>query len=271
MSPGTTRVVEAHFESRAVGASVEYRLLLPIDWSYGEELPLVVHLHGAMSSSKSLVRAQPLYDSAQFGQHLPRALVACPSTPTRGGFYINWPTAQWETLVAEEFPAYLTETLGHCTAIAMIGASMGGYGALKVSFRFPERFAAVAAISPAVFPAEEPGSVPAKNAPAVLGELNRAMSMGTGDRNIYDRNSVYAIARAHAARIRETGLPILVDCGADDEFLLHEGAEYLHRVLLELGVDHDYRLVPGAGHQDAVASVRTYDAIKFIGGALRPL
>ncbi len=60
----------------------------------------------------------------------------------------------------------------------------------------------------------------------------------------------------------------LIDCGADDEFLLHEGAEYLHRVLAGLGIPHEYHLVEGAGHQDPTPGLRTLDAIRFIGTAL---
>jgi S-formylglutathione hydrolase len=53
-----------------------------------------------------------------------------------------------------------------------------------------------------------------------------------------------------------------------DEFLLHEGAEALHRLLTEIGVDHDYRLVPGVGHIGPEADRRTSDAIAFVGRAL---
>ncbi len=68
---------------------------------------------------------------------LPRAVVACPSTPTHGGFYIDGPQAAWETLIAAEFPGYLAAGYGPFTATAVTGASMGGYGALKLAFAAP--------------------------------------------------------------------------------------------------------------------------------------
>lgn len=266
-APESSLAVE-HFSATSVSAPVEFRVLLPTSYVPGERLPFVLHLHGAMSSSASLEMARPFYETAWDEGTLPRSIVACPSTPTRGGFYIDGPQAGWETLVAEEFPQHLASRYGPPTAIAVIGASMGGYGALKLAFAHPERFAAVAAISPAVFPGENPDEIPERTIPSVLGELHAAMSGGTGDPGVYAANSVPGRARAHAAELRHARLPVLIDCGAQDEFLLHEGAEYLHRILTELDISHEYRLVGGAGHQGPEADRRTQDAIRFIGAAL---
>ncbi|TCN48162.1 S-formylglutathione hydrolase [Rhodococcus sp. SMB37] len=268
MNHPRSRLVRTEFASSAVGDTVEYRVLLPPDWVRSEPVPLIVHLHGAMSSSASLELARPFYDELWADGDIPRAIVACPSTPTVGGFYINGPRQAWETMISEEFPQHVAVVYGHADVVAMLGASMGGYGALKAAFSTPDRFAAVAAISPAVFPGETPDDVPSRNIPSVLGELHRAMSEATGDPAVYASNSVYGRARTHADEIRDASLPLLVDCGALDEFLLHEGAEYLHRVLDELDIAHEYRLVTGAGHLGPAADERTRDAIRFIGSAL---
>jgi len=260
-------LIEDRFTSTSVNAPVEFRVLLPSDYAAGERVPFVLHLHGAMSSSASLALARLFYEQSWEQGTLPRAIVACASTPTHGGFYIDGPQGAWETLIANEFPEHVAIRYGPFTATAVIGASMGGYGALKVAFATPERFAAVAAISPAVFPGETPRDVPERNIPSVLGDLHAAMSGGSGDQSVYTANSVHARARAHAHEIRQARLPILIDCGAQDEFLLHEGAEYLHRVLTELDIRHEYRLVKGAGHQGPEADLRTLEAIRFIGAA----
>jgi S-formylglutathione hydrolase len=256
------RLTKDLFASTSVGSDVDYQVLLPSDWKEGQLLPLVLHLHGAMSSSASLELARPFYDDLFQRGEFPRAVIACPSTPTAGGFYIDWPDGgSWETLITDEFPEHLAVTYGPFTGTALIGASMGGYGALKAAFADPERFAAVAAISPAVFPGETPDDVFQANIPSVLGDLHRAMANGSG----YADNSVYGRARANAERIRGAALPILVDCGAADEFLLYEGAAYLHGVLIELGIAHEFRLVEGAGHLGPEADARTRDAIRFVG------
>ncbi|MEZ0112492.1 S-formylglutathione hydrolase [Catenulispora sp. EB89] len=269
MNDTPMHIARSHFASKTAGGEVDYQVLHPSDWEQGERLPLVLHLHGAMSSAASLENARPFYqDLFQQGQ-FPRAVVACPSTPTAGGFYMDWPDGNsWESLIADEFPEHLGETYGPFTATALIGASMGGYGALKVAFGDPDRFAVVAAISPAVFPGETSQAVPEPNVPSVLGDLHRAMANGTGNAEAYVKNSVYGRARLNTSRIRGAALPILIDCGAADEFLLHEGAEFLHRVLTELGIVHEFRLVDGAGHVGPAADARTWDAIRFVGTAL---
>ena len=254
-------LIQDAFDAQTVGARVEYRVLLPADHRDGEALPFVLHLHAAMSSSDSLERARPLYEAAIGAGEFPRAVIACPSTPTVGGFYIG----AWEALTAVEFPGHIAERYGASTVNAVIGASMGGYGALKFAFADPGRFVAAAAISPAIFPGETPDTVPERNIPSVLGELHRAMG---ADADAYAAQSVYGRARANAELIRSAAPRLCIDCGAADEFLLHDGAEYLHDVLDELGIVHEYRLVPGAGHVDAQAESRTAGAIRFIGEAL---
>ncbi|MFF6791818.1 alpha/beta hydrolase [Streptomyces filamentosus] len=262
-------LVEDRFASASAGRDVDHRVLLPADRAEGERLPLVLHLHGAMSSAASLELARPLYEDLHRRGEFPRAVVACVSTPTLDGFYLDRPGgAAWETLVAEEFPARLAAAHGPFGETALIGASMGGYGALKIAFRDPGRFAAVAAVSPAVFPGETPAEVPEANLPSVLGELHRAMAHGRGDVAAYTANSVQGRARRHADAIRAAALPVLVDCGAADEFLLHEGAAHLHEVLDGLGIAHTFRLVDGAGHLGPEAEARTREAIRFVGAAL---
>jgi len=269
MTRSRLRIITDLFTSASVGQPVDYRVLLPTDWEATERLPLVLHLHGAMSSSASLELARPHYDELFQRGDFPRSIVACSSTPTAGGFYINRPAADsWETLISDEFPEHIAATYGAVGPTALIGASMGGYGALKVAFANPKRYAAVAAISPAVFPGERPDDVPAVNIPSVLGELHQAMSNESGDSDVYIANSVHGRARAHAQEIRDASLPVLVDCGAADEFRLHEGADHLHRVLDELDIAHEFRLVEGAGHLGPQAETRTKQAIGFIGAAL---
>src|SRR5689334_13576167 len=122
-----------------------YTVLTPEGWTNAERLPLILVLHGANSSAEVLAMMRPVIEAAG----LPRVLVACLSTPTVGGFYLG----RWERLVAEEFPAHLAEEF-RTGPIALFGSSMGGYGALRIAFADPARFAAVAAVSPALLTAD---------------------------------------------------------------------------------------------------------------------
>lgn len=262
----TSELIEGVLDARATGTSVDYRVLIPAAHRPGERLPLILHLHGAMSSAASLVHARDAYERAWAQGELPPAVVACASTPTLGGFYIDHVDGPaWETLVGVEFPAFLEQRFDLTGTRAAIGFSMGGYGALKLALRRPDAWAAVAALCPVVFPAETAAAVPADNQPAILAELNRAMG---ADDATYARHSVYGLLRANHAAIRHAGTRIYVDCGTADEFRLHDGAIYLHEVMCGLDIPHTFRPIIGAGHADAYASTRQADALRFLGNAL---
>jgi len=261
-----SHIIAGSFDARSTSSHVEYRVLVPSDASGGERLPVILHLHGAMSSSASLESAKLAYDAAWLRNELPRAVVACASTPTLGGFYINQPDGPaWETLVADEFPSVLRQRFDIEEVRALIGFSMGGYGALKLAFRRPEHYVAVAALCPVVFPGETPTSVPERNRPSILGELHRAMGQ---DAARYETNSVYGILRSNLDRILDAGLGIYVDCGDKDEFGLHDGARYLESVLTSLNAPHEFRSIAGAAHADAAAARRLADAVAFLGRRL---
>ena len=118
------------FESTAVGAPVDVRVLTPPDGADG--VPMLLLLHGVMTSAASLDLYTPTIETLWASGELPPCVVGCASTPTQGGFYIDWPGGPaWEAVVADELPAHLTAAHGADPKAhaAVIGASMGGYRA----------------------------------------------------------------------------------------------------------------------------------------------
>jgi S-formylglutathione hydrolase len=256
---------QGRFRSASVAADVEYQVITPPGWDAGGRWPLVLVLHGADGSAAVLDHQVEIYDGLWSARAYPEALVACVSTKTLGGFYIDG----WESLVADEFPRHLAEGFRADTGrVMLMGASMGGYGALKIAFADPARFVAVAGLSPAVLPGEQPEDVGPRNTLGVLKELRAAMADGTGDQDAYARNHVVARLRANAAAIRDSGLAIRIECGDHDVFNLHDGAEYLHRVLWELDVSHEYHLVRGLDHIGPGRAAREERGRAFLAEAL---
>lgn len=265
MTSSSSTFVSRTLSSTSTGTDVPFNLLHP-GGPVSRPLPLIVHLHGAMSSAASLENARPAYEQAWGQGVLPPALVVCASTPTVGGFYIDQPGGPaWERLVADELPRHLAEHYPLSGVRAAIGFSMGGYAALKLALRPPHAFTAVAALCPAIFPAESAEAVPEANRPSVLGLLNQAMGDGP---QAYRHNCVHSLARGHAATLRDAATRLYIDCGTADEFRLHDGAEHLHAVLTALRIPHRFRSVPGAGHADAHAAARQDEALRFLGAAL---
>ena len=244
--------------------SVDYRVVAPKDRGAEEFLPLILVLHGAGSSAKILDSAPGVYQEMFDEGSLPRCLIACASTATRGGHYIDWPDGgKWETLVAEEFPAYLeSEYRADLSRVALFGASMGGYGALKIAFRHPERYRGVAALAPTVFPRERAEDVPPRNR---IGELQYLL----GALSDHPSEDVLYRLRENQQAVKNSGLDIYIDCGDNDAFFIHDGAEYLHRTLWDLDIGHEYRLLHDVDHVGPSSAPRRRVAFEFLGRSLR--
>ncbi|MBD3646970.1 MAG: hypothetical protein HUJ31_05830, partial [Pseudomonadales bacterium] len=73
-----------------------------------------------------------------------------------------------------------------------------------------------------------------------------------------------------ADRIRSSGLQIYVEAGDEDQFWLYEGAEFLHRVLWDQKIRHEYHLVRGAEHVGPSMGPRSEEAIRFLFRSLEP-
>lgn len=165
--------------------------------------------------------------------------------------------------MAEELPAYLAITYPLSGLTAALGFSMGGYGALKMTLRRPAAFCAMSALCPTIFPAERAVDVPERNRTSVLTDLNEAMANAG-----YEENSVPCLLRSGAETLKKAGTRLFIDCGEADEFMLHDGAVYLDKLMSELGVGHVFRSVPEAAHATHAAD-RQRAAVCFIAAALR--
>jgi S-formylglutathione hydrolase len=142
---------------------------------------------------------------------------------------------------------------------------MGGYGALKIAFDEPRRFAAVAAVAPMIEPSTDSRAVPLRNrfhypklVPAVL--LGRER-----DEALFATDHPAARARQNAAHIIASELAIWIDAGSRDALSAQDGAEFLHRVLWELDVPHDYHLLRDADHVGPTLAPRLLQAFRWVG------
>jgi enterochelin esterase-like enzyme len=98
-------------------------------------------------------------------------------------------------MLFDEFIPFLRDERGLTGPLAIMGWSMGGYGALRAAELHPQDFAAVCGVSAALWRSYEDGVGDAFDSAAD-----------------YARNDVYA----DAGKLR--GLPVRVDCGRQDPF-----------------------------------------------------
>jgi len=222
---------------------VQYAVITPRDPG---PLPLCIVLMGGGGSRQSLVECQPLFDRWWEEGALAPMIFATPSAGM--SYYVEDPEGdRWDSFVIEDFIPHLRAAF-NIGVTAITGISMGGYGALKMAFAHPKKFAAVTAMNPML----EPGL-----ADSVVGARNRIHHASGGparligpsrDPELFAANNPANRAIANAVRIRESGLPIYIEAGDNDFVNAHDGTEFLHRVLWDLDISHEYHLVRGADH-----------------------
>lgn len=102
-------------------------------------------LHGLSDDATAWQRFSPIETiAAKYG-----LVVVMPSVGR--SFYTDQPNGQlYFTYLTQELPRYLKDVFGLAPRredTLLAGLSMGGYGAFKTAFHYPERFAAVASFS----------------------------------------------------------------------------------------------------------------------------
>jgi S-formylglutathione hydrolase len=248
--------------------AVPYAVLAPAGYA-GTPSPLCILLMGGGGSRQNLVDMQPLLERWWSEGALPPMVFA---TPTPGmSYYVEDPAegVRWESFLADEFAPHLRKNF-NTAATAIAGISMGGYGALKTAFSHPSAFHAVAAMQPMLEPGLRDADIGARNRiHHIAGGPPRLIGPGR-DPALFEVNQPASLARTHAASIRESGLAIYVDAGDEDLVNAHDGAEFLHRVLWDLDLSHEYHLVRGADHGGPTMHPRMQAMFSWVAKVMYP-
>jgi S-formylglutathione hydrolase len=180
---------------------------------------------------------------------------------------------RWETFVMGPFCDHLRRVCPAATdpkQTFLMGISMGGMGGLRMALKHPDTFAAVVALEPGVDPAHRWEDVPARDkfwrGPALMESIfGRPF-----DSEYWTANNPATIAQRNAAAIIASGLQVYIEAGDEDWFNLHEATEFLHRVLWDTGIKHEYHLVRGANHVGRTVAPRMREGFEFLDRILRP-
>jgi S-formylglutathione hydrolase len=267
--------VELHdLTSKHLPEAVPYAVITPPGYNEAGPFPLCLVLMGGGGSRQSLVDCRPLFDSWWADGSLPPMVLATPSAGM--SYYLDDPDrgVRWGAFLAEDFLEHLRATChvgANRSATAIIGISMGGYGALKTAFVHPDRFGVAAAIQPIVEPGLRDVEVGARNRLHHLsGGPPRLIGPGR-DPVLFEANNPANRARANADALRESHLAIYIEVGDEDFVNAHDGTEFLHRVLWDLDISHEYRLIRGGDHGGPTFVPRMHAAFTWLGAVLTEL
>lgn len=90
------------------------------------------------------------------------------------------------------------------------------------------------------------------------------------DEAYWNANNVASIAVANADKIRASGMGIYFEAGDEDMFYLYEAAEFLHRILWDQKIPHEYHLVRGADHVGRTIPARAREGLSFLARMVNP-
>lgn len=226
---------------------------------------LLVLLHGGGGGEGFLERLAPVIERA-WGEGLPPCLVVAPQASRRFWMDTHDGAERWESLVTgplldrvraeHDLPADPAVT-------AVAGISMGGMGGLRMALKHPDVFGAVAALEPGIEPARAFDEIELIDRFWRDDALFASVYGDPVDTEFWAANNPASIVAADPDRLRD-GPAIYLEAGTEDAFGLDRGTEFLHRVLYDAGLRHEYRYVLGADHVGRSVGPRFADALDFL-------
>lgn len=250
--PTRAEVRRDSFRSASLGQDVAVAVQVPPTYAAGRgDYPVVYALHGLFESQAFWERRglAAQLDELWAARKLPEFVLV--AVDGGNSFFVNGPLGRYEDLVqdavawAEEHLRVRRQRDGR----ALWGVSMGGYAALRIALRHPERFGAVVTHSAMLL--EHPPSHEEGAGRWHMEAFHRAFGDPI-DTRLWSDNDPLTLGAAAGA----SGLPALrFDCGAQDRYGLFAGNRKLHAILDARGVAHEFELPPGDHGYDYVHGV----------------
>jgi len=269
-----SQLADAKVETKLVPGPVEYAVLTPDGYETAKEpLPLLLFLHGGGGDKSFLARMRPTFDEMWKAGTLPPMVVATPSAAR--SFYMDYKdgSQKWETFIVTEFLEHLRskyKVTRDRRGTLLFGISMGGLGSLRIAFKYPEKFAGLAALEPGIDPVLKWKDLSPRYKFYRGQDLMETIFGKPFDEAYWEANNVATIATNRAEKLRSAGLGIYIEAGDEDMFYLHEATEFLHRILWDQKIQHEYHLVRGADHVGRTIRPRAIEGLEFLARLLNP-
>jgi S-formylglutathione hydrolase FrmB len=217
--------------SKVMNKEIKAVVVTPDNYSTAKRLPVIYLLHGYggnyndwITQGKSFI---PLVDTYN-------VIVVCPDGAI-GSWYFDSPVDkgfQYETYVTKELIPFVDShyaTIDNRAGRGITGLSMGGHGALYLSFRHQDLFGVAGSMS---------GGVDFRPFP---NNWDIAKRLGTYAENPdnWEKNTVVNLVHL----LTPKSLTLLIDCGSEDFF--YKVNCQLHEKLLDRNIPHDFIIRPG--------------------------
>lgn len=221
--------------SPSMHKAIKTVVILPDGYDRNQHYPVVYLLHGYGGNYSDWVKNVPGVSQDADAYHL---IIVCPDGRFNS-WYFDSPvdtSAHYETFVSSELVDWID---GHYSTIrnragrAITGLSMGGHGALYLSFRHQDVYGAAGSMS---------GGVDLRPFPD---NWNIKDQLGPQDKYPERWESHSVVNLVYLLHPNTQPFSLIFDCGTDDFF--YKVNLNLHNLLVERNIPHDFITRPG-GH-----------------------
>ena len=266
------QLLQVKIASKNVPGPVDAAVYLPPGYEAkrAEVYPLVIQLHGGGGSSANMTLMSEVLETA-IEQKLISPVVSVMPSASRS-FYMDYRdgSQKWETFVLTDLIAHMRggyNVAKRREGTFITGISMGGMGSIRMAFKHPELFAGVASMEPGIEPALEFKNIKLRDR---FGGNRSCSKRSTASQSTRPTGPTTTRPRLLRAILPDQRSWHHLEAGDQDTFFLHHGTEFLHRILFDGGVSHEYRLVKGAEHVGPSIPPRFLDAMAFFGRIINP-
>jgi S-formylglutathione hydrolase FrmB len=250
-------IVKREFKSETLRRTWAYDVYLPLGYEESRLIyPVFYLLHGNGGSREDWVqkgRIQRTTDSLIARRDIPPVIIVMPDAGV--SWYVDrrdkMETAVLRDLIADVEKNFRTLKAREGRLIG--GLSMGGYGALRFVLKYPEKFAAAALLSPAIYDPLPPANSGARTV-GTFGEPQF-------DERVWKSLNYPSLWQGYLAK--QTPVPMYINSGDDDEFMIEAEATRLYSLLRANHQPAELRIVNGA-HSWEVWESTVGDAMKYI-------
>lgn len=222
--------------------------------------PVLYLLHGAGGDAgewtNSAIQVQAVADKMIAAGDIPPALIVMPEC--RGCWWVDSPRANIETAFwADLVPGLAAKfrTIEAREGRAIGGYSAGGFGAVRFALKYPEKFAAVAAFSPAIYSDVPPAQSMAR------AQVPFKLANGGFNAGMWKARNYPALMEGYTRQAIR--VPMFLVSGDHDKLGIAFETALLFKTMFELQADAvEFRVVDG-GHSTEVAAKALPDALKF--------
>jgi len=250
ISAAQSRIDCDAMNSRILKRAVHYCVYVPegYDSSAAGRYPLLYLLHGLGDNEQTLFNSGgwTLIDDLRHQHKIGDFLLVAPEG--RRSFYINSADGsfRYSDFFFHEFMPYIERkyrVVPGRAGRAITGISMGGYGALRFAFGYPQLFSSVSAQSAALITDTPQELDEAMHSGYPLATVMAAVFGNPINIPHWDANNPFLLAKKNAAELRKVA--IYFNCGQEDNYGFEKGAAKLDQELSQERVAHEYRPYPG--------------------------